>query len=149
MSAAPAEGELAAPRVGTLRLGSILTSGLPAMLGTDDAPKTYTVPAIFTRQVSPSEKSAIQSADSTRRLADRGYPRVTLKVSDRRLLIENTCLDQLRSGLAHEVATLLSDIEDVLNQQRDLRAAAAVVRLSAETDRAASIQHLVEGIRFV
>lgn len=133
----------------TLRLASILVSGLPAMLGTDDEPTTYTVPVVFTRQVTHPEKTAIEGRDSTQRLAERGYPRVTLKVSDRRLLIGNTTLGQLRDGLAHELVDLLTDIDGDLSEQRGREDAEAVARESAAADRAASVQHLVEEIRFV
>ena len=87
-----------------LRLTSVLSGGLPATLGTPGAPTLYTVPAVFSRQVSAAERLAIQAPETVRRLADAGYPRVTLDVADRRLLIGSTNLDQLRDGLAHELA---------------------------------------------
>ncbi len=132
----------------TLRLASILTSGLPAMLGTDEAPATYTVPAVFSRQVSAPEKAAIHGPAAARRLAEIGYPRVTLRVSDRRLLIGNTSLHELRDGLAHELAVLLGDIDRDLGEEHDQREADAVLRRSAEAERAAGVQRLVEEIRF-
>ncbi|WP_282945913.1 hypothetical protein [Cellulomonas endometrii] len=146
---ARAGGDVGATGDDTLRLASILVSGLPAMLGTDDEPTTYTVPVVFTRQVTHPEKTAIEGRDSTQRLAERGYPRVTLKVSDRRLLIGNTTLGQLRDGLAHELVALLTDIDGDLSEQRGREDAEAVARESAAADRAASVQHLVEEIRFV
>jgi hypothetical protein len=142
-------GAGAAPGDDTLRLASILISGLPAMLGTDDEPTMYTVPVVFTRQVTHPEKTEIEGPGSTHRLAERGYPRVTLKVSDRRLLIGNTTLQQLRDGLAHELVALLSDIDGDLSEQRGRQDAAAALRESAAADRAESLRHLVEEIRFV
>lgn len=132
----------------TLRLTSVLVAGLPAALGTPDAPKTYTVPAVFARQVSTGERAAIHSPDSTQWLAERGFPGVTLSVSDRRLLIGGTSLDQLRDGLAHELAVLLLTIDHDLTEQRDQRDADALVRLSAEADRSSEVKRIAEGIRF-
>jgi hypothetical protein len=131
-----------------LRLTSVLPGGLPATLGTPGAPTLYTVPAVFSRQVSAAERLAIQAPETVRRLADAGYPRVTLDVADRRLLIGSTNLDQLRDGLAHELAELLRDIDRTLAEQRDQRDAEALVARSAEADRAADVQDLVDEIRF-
>jgi hypothetical protein len=131
-----------------LRLVSVLSGGLPATLGTPDAPRIYTVPAVFSRQVSAGERIAIQSSASSRRLADAGFPRVTLHVADRRLLIGNTNLDELGAGLAHAVAELLRDIGRTQADERDQRDAEALARRSTEADRAADVQHLVDGITF-
>ncbi|MET0433700.1 MAG: hypothetical protein ABW025_05985 [Cellulomonas sp.] len=131
-----------------LRLDSILTSALPALLGTSQAPTQYTVPAVFSRQVSVPERTAIEGPETVRRLAERGYPQVTLQVSDRRLLIGRTNLDQLENGLAHEIALALTDIGRAVSRQRDERAAAATARQSAESDRAGVVQRSVDRIVF-
>lgn len=131
-----------------LRLTSVLSGGLPATLGNPGAPTLYTVPAVFSRQVSAAERLAIQAPEAVRRLADAGYPRVTLDVADRRLLIGSTNLGELRDGLAHELAELLRDIDRTLAEQRDQRDAAELVARSAEADRASDVQDLVDEIRF-
>lgn len=141
-----AHGELATG--GALRLTSILTSGLPALLGTGQAPTRYTVPVVFSRQVSVPEKTAIEGPETVRRLAARGYPQVTLQVSDRRLLVGHTSLEELEEGLAHELTLLLADIGRAVSRERDERAAAAAVRQSAESDRAVDVQRAVDRIVF-
>ncbi|WP_454049859.1 hypothetical protein [Cellulomonas sp. Marseille-Q8402] len=148
MSARSARGAAVDGGEEQLRLTSVLSGGLPATLGTPDAPTLYTVPAVFSRQVSGAERLAIQAPESVRRLADAGYPRVTLDVADRRLLIGSTNLDQLRGGLAHELAELLRDIDRTLADQRERREAEALVARSTEADRAADVQDLVDEIRF-
>lgn len=142
-----AYGELATTE-DTLRLSSILTSGLPALLGTSQAPTQYTVPVVFSRQVSVPEKTAIEGPETVRRLTERGYPQVTLHVSDRRLLIGHTNLEQLEEGLAHELTLLLTDIGQAVSRQRDERAAAAAVRQSAESDCAIDVKRAVDRIVF-
>ncbi|MCG7287192.1 hypothetical protein MHY85_14590 [Cellulomonas sp. ACRRI] len=137
-----------APGEDALRLGSILTSGLPALLETSQAPTQYTVPVVFSRQVSVPEKTAIEGPESVRRLTERGYPQVTLQVSDRRLLIGHTSLEQLQEGLAHELALLLVDIGRTVSRQRDERAAEALARQSAEADRAVDVQRSVDRVVF-
>jgi len=131
-----------------LRLSSILTSALPALLGTSQAPTQYTVPAVFSRQVSVPEKTAIEGPETARRLTESGYPQVTLQVSDRRLLIGHTSLEQLEEGLAHELAATLTDIGRAVSRQRDQRAAEATARQSAESDRAVDVQRSVDRIVF-
>ncbi|GEL47019.1 hypothetical protein CHO01_21350 [Cellulomonas hominis] len=142
-----AHGELAAGEQ-PLRIVSILTSALPALLGTSQAPTRYTVPAVFSRQVSVPERTAIEGPETARRLTERGYPQVTLQVSDRRLLIGHTSLEQLEEGLAHELAVALVDIGRAVSRQRDERAAAAAVRQSAESERAVVVQRSVDRIAF-
>ncbi|WP_147794188.1 hypothetical protein [Cellulomonas sp. Y8] len=142
-----AYGELATSEQ-PLRLASILTSALPALLGTSQAPTQYTVPAVFSRQVSVPEKTAIEGPETVRRLTERGYPQVTLQVSDRRLLIGRTSLEQLEDGLAHEIALTLTDIGRAVARERDERAAAATARQSVEADRAVDVQRSVDRIVF-
>lgn len=45
-----------------LRLVSVLVSGLPTALGTVDEPVRYTVPAVFSRQVTPRERALVAAA---------------------------------------------------------------------------------------
>ncbi|MBN9167080.1 MAG: hypothetical protein J0I07_39475 [Myxococcales bacterium] len=57
-----------------LRLVSILVSGLPVELGTPDEPATYTVPAVFSRQVTAAERARLEDPDTARRPSPPGRP---------------------------------------------------------------------------
>lgn|GEM_PF-1695855 len=131
-----------------LRLVSVLSAGLPITLGTPEAPRSYTVPAVFSRRVSADERAVIESPQSARMLAAAGFPWVTLAVSDRRLLVGGTSVEQLGSGLAHELAVMLRGIGHRLDAERAQRQPAARVLTSAEEARVAGVQHLVDAIAF-
>lgn len=144
-----------APDAGThdLRLLSILESGLPAELGSADEPATYTVPAVFSRQVGRDERTRIEDPETARRLSRPGGETsagrgLRLVVSDRRLLIENTNLAQLRDGLAADLAAMLRELGSDLRAVRDEAAAATQAR-SVEVQRRADLTHAaVADIRF-
>lgn len=131
-----------------LHLRSVLVSGLPVELGTDAAPDTYTVPAVFSRQVTVGEREAIEHPDTTQRLAELGYPEVTLTVSDRRLLINHTSLTQLKDGLAAAVAAVLRDIDQVLAEQQEHRDHDAFVSRTSEAERVARVQQAADEVTF-
>ena len=95
---------------GPLRLVSILVSGLPAELGTADEPPRYTVPAVFSRQVTAEERARIEAPATASALSAHGDRDLALEVSDRRLLIKNTTLAQLAGGLAAALGAALRDI---------------------------------------
>ncbi|WP_432395341.1 hypothetical protein ACRQ5B_15370 [Pseudarthrobacter sp. L19] len=95
---------------GRLSLSGVLASALPHDLGTAKAASRYIVPAVFSRRPQPRELDLLHDQSVTRRLADEGYSDVELRVSDRRLLITNTNLQDLKSGLAHLIGTILNDI---------------------------------------
>ena len=88
----------------------ILINELPATLGTVEAPERYTVAAVLTRRPLPQELDLLRDASVDRRLAAAGYPRVTLSTSDRRLLIANTNLHELKEGLASTIGSILDEI---------------------------------------
>ncbi len=88
-----------------LGLTTVLAGSLPRTLGTPETPDTYQVDAVFSRRPLPEEVVAIHSAATQQALATAGYPSVTVRVSDRRLEIRNTTLEQLETGLA----TVLAD----------------------------------------
>lgn len=131
-----------------LRLVSILVSGLPVELGTAGAPARYTVPAVFSRQVTAQERARIEDPATAGGLAQHGDPDLALEVSDRRLLIKNTTLAQLEGGLAAALAATLRDIDRELGAERAQISADAEVRDADERDREAVVAAAVAAIRF-
>lgn len=131
-----------------LRLVSILVSGLPADLGTPGAPARYTVPAVFSRQVTALEKARIEDPATARGLAPHSGPDLALEVSDRRLLVKNTTLAELQGGLAAALAAALRDIDRELGVEQARATADAEVRDAGERDREAVVAAAVAAIRF-
>ncbi len=131
-----------------LRLVSILVSGLPPELGTPEEPARYTVPAVFSRQVTASEKARIEDPATARSLAPHAGPDLALEVSDRRLLIENTTLAELEGGLAAALGTALRDIDRELGVEQARATADAEVRDAGERDREAVVAAAVAAIHF-
>jgi len=136
-----------------LHLLSVLESGLPVQLGTVDEPATYTVPVVFSRQVTPGERARIEDPETARRLTvDTGARQkgsaLRLVVSDRRLLVENTTLDQLRDGLAAALGTMLQEMGHDLRSESSDRAAVAQARAVEEERRAAGVHAAVAEIHF-
>lgn len=105
-----------------LTLSGVLASALPHDLGTAQGPSCYTVPAVFSRRPQPREVDLLHGTNTSRRLADAGYSDVEIRVSDRRLLITNTNLTDLKSGLAHLLGMILSDVSSQASQERAERA---------------------------
>ena len=102
---------------GPLRLVSILVSGLPAELGTADEPPRYTVPAVFSRQVTAEERARIEAPATASALSAHG---------DRDLALQALVLDPLVGGL--EIATgILDDAIEAHGPLLDRFAAAQVV----------------------
>jgi hypothetical protein len=137
-----------APDPGELRLVSVLVSGLPRELGTIDEPARYTVPAVFSRQVTPQERARIEDPATARRLAELAGPGLELSVSDRRLLIKNTTLAQLQGGLAAALAAMLREIDRELGAERARRSAEADAMYVEEHDREAAVTAAAAAIRF-
>ena len=104
--------------VGRLALSGVLASALPHDLGTAKAASRYIVPVVFSRRPQPRELDLLHDQSVTRRLAEEGYSDVELRVSDRRLLITNTNLQDLKSGLAHLVGTILREISVQADAER-------------------------------
>lgn len=131
-----------------LALGAILAEALPASLLTPEAPDRYTVAAVFTRRPTRAEVDAIQGTDTRSVLSEAGYGTVELRVSDRRLEMANTNLNELQSGLAGTIAARLYDI--------GVRSAAEHARFQEEmagktqreTDRAAVVALAAAAVRF-
>ncbi|MDQ0867861.1 hypothetical protein QFZ70_000334 [Arthrobacter sp. V1I9] len=93
-----------------LTLTGILASALPKDLGTARAPSRYVVPVVFSRRPEPRELDLLQGSSISRRLDEAGYSDVELRVSDRRLLITNTNLVDLKSGLAQLLGIILNEV---------------------------------------
>lgn len=131
-----------------LGLRSVLASSLPAALMTDTAPDRYTVEAVFTRRPGHDEVQQILSGDTREYLSRAGYPTVELTVSDRRLEIANTNLEELRDGLASTLADRLAQISAGVHAKQEAAATRSRDAAASEHDRAAAVTALAETVRF-
>ena len=136
-----------------LHLLSVLESELPVEIGTADQPDRYTVPVVFSRQVTRTERVRIEDPATAQALtaqlaAAPAGPGLRLAVSDRRLLIENTNLDELRGGLAAALAAMLRELGRELRTESSARAVQAEARVVEERERAAATHAAVATIRF-
>jgi len=133
---------------GHLGLSRVLATALPDTLGTPEGPDRYSVTAMLTRRPSHFEIAAIHSRETSDRLDGAGYPTVELSVSDRRLQIANTSLEELRDGLSTVLADLIWDIS---RQGRESAAALAEVqvdRSQEELDRVSAVLEIAESVHF-
>jgi hypothetical protein len=122
-----------------LGLGAILVDTLPTTLMTAEAPDRYTVSAVFTRRPSRSEIDAIHDDATREALSRAGYRTVELRVSDRRLEMSNTNLDELAQGLATVVADRLHVISLKSAADHERFEAEVLRKTRDETDRAALV----------
>jgi len=134
--------------IGPFALDHILASELPATLGTAEAPERYVVTAVFSRRPDPLELELLAAASVTDRLAADGYPGITLVTADRRLLIGNTNLHELETGLAHRIGEILADIGTQVATLRKTRDLERVKLAEEESDRAAAIVKQANRISF-
>ena len=104
-----------------LTLSGVLASALPHDLHTAQGPTRYTVPAVFSRRPQPREIDLLCGGGVRQELADAGYSHIDLSVSDRRLLIGNTNLAELKSGLAHLVGNILAGVSAQASKERQDR----------------------------
>lgn len=132
----------------TLGLGSVLVGSLPAALMTDEAPDRYTVEAVFTRRPERDEITEILGSETRDRLAHSGYSTAELTVSDRRLEIANTNLEELRDGLGAVLADRLAEISESVRSQQDAAAVRFREAAAGELDRTASVAALAESVTF-
>lgn len=131
-----------------LGLNSVLVGSLPATLMTPDAPDRYTVEAVFTRKADRAEIAAIQGHETRARLSAHGFPTVELRVTDRRLEMANTNLEELRDGLATVIADLLAQISIALIAEREIAAHRLHDASDREQARAAAVACLAESVVF-
>jgi hypothetical protein len=134
--------------IGLLGLGSVLIGSLPTALLTDDAPERYTVEAVFTRKPDREEIDAILANETRDYLSQCGYSTVELTVSDRRLEIANTNLEELRDGLASVIARRLAQISIDVQARRVIAAARIQEVTVRERQRAAAVVALAGSVRF-
>lgn len=132
----------------TLGLGSVLVGSLPAALMTDDAPDRYTVEAVFTRRPERDEVAGILGSETREFLANAGYPTVEVTISDRRLEIANTNLEELRGGLARVLADRLAEISAVVRAREDASELRFRDAAASETIRTAAVVALAESVTF-
>jgi hypothetical protein len=146
-------GPVTSPADDDLRVLSVLESALPAALGTADEPQWYTVPLVVSRQVTREERAFLEDPETARALATQAGlsddgPGLRLVVSDRRLLVENTTLHELRDVLAQALGDVLRDLARAQRAEADARAGAADALASQEWHRHAAVHAVVESIRF-
>ncbi len=132
-----------------LGLGHILAGSLPGSLLSPGAPNRYTVEAVFTRKVEHDEVAAIESDATRRYLEEHGFAGVELHVSDRRLEIRNTNLQDLSTGLSTVIANRLAEVDATLSGHRAVAAAEARNLADREQTRAAAVAALAEAVAFV
>ncbi|HVX08093.1 hypothetical protein [Humibacter sp.] len=134
--------------VGVLGLRTVLVGSLPPALLTAAAPDRYTVEAVFTRRPQQDEVAEILGNDTRSFLSEHGHPTVELTVSDRRLGIANTNLQELRDGLASLIAVRLADISAQVKTKHVIAAAQSKIASELELDRAAEVVRLAESVDF-
>lgn len=135
-------------RTASLGLTSVLVGSLPAELMTDKAPERYTVEAVFTRRPGKEEVLEVVGPQTRDALGRAGYPDVTLTVSDRRLEIGNTTLEELRDGLGAVIAARLADITVGVQDEQNAAASRARDVAATEHDRAEAVAALAHSVTF-
>src|SRR5690349_5668237 len=131
-----------------LTLSGVLASALPHDLGTARGSSRYTVPAVFSRRPQPREIDLLHGTSTSRRLAEAGYSDVELRVSDRRLLITNTNLMDLKEGLAHLLGMILNEVSTQAARERSERAEELDALGLIEEQRLESIRQAAAEIHF-
>ncbi|MEI5585078.1 MULTISPECIES: hypothetical protein [unclassified Agromyces] len=126
----------------------ILVNDLPASLGTVEAPERYTVTAVFTRRPLQPELDLLGAREVDDRLTEAGYPKVSLRTADRRLLIDNTNLAELRDGLAHLIGQILDQIGASVATTRSTQARDAAELAARAAERAHQVMTEVEQVDF-
>lgn len=141
----PADGSSPGADLG---LSSVLTGSLPPTLGTPAAPERYQVDAVFTRRPLPAELDALASSAPHDALLAAGYPDVTLRVSDRRLEIGNSNLEELEGGLSTVLADLLAGISRRVRQVQSAAFDKAAAAADIEHKRTADVLQRAGSITF-
>ncbi|MEY9950675.1 hypothetical protein [Leifsonia sp. EB34] len=131
-----------------LEVGAVLTDALPSTLLTPEAPERYTVSAVFTRRPTRAEIDAIHDNDTRDALTAAGYPAAELRVSDRRLEIANTNLEELTDGLAAAIAERLHVISVDTAAAHERLEAELMEKSQRETDRVALVALAAAAVTF-
>lgn len=132
----------------SLGLGPVIAGSLPRSLGTDEAPDRYTVSAPFSRRPERVEVEQISGERTRDALSRDGYSTIELVVSDRRLEISNTNLQELRDGLATWIADRLVAITAEMLQARADAAAVQLKSSRDQSERAAAVDVLAGTVAF-
>ncbi|WP_433673624.1 hypothetical protein [Microbacterium gorillae] len=133
----------------TLGLRSVLVGSLPATLMTDHSPSRYSVETVFTRRPEYDEVKGVLGTRTLEVLADAGYPEVRLAVADRRLIISNTTLEELRDGLAHVLADRVAEVSSGVQNVRAAVAARWRTAAVIEESRVTAVTALAESVTFL
>ena len=131
-----------------LEVGAVLANALPATLLTPESPERYTVAAVFTRRPARTEIDAIHDNRTRDALSSAGYPTVELRVSDRRLEISNTNLEELTGGLAAAIAERLHVISMDTLAAHERFEAEVLEKSQREADRAALVALAAAAVTF-
>lgn len=132
----------------SLALSHVLVTELPTNLGAIGAPARYDVAAVFTRRPTASELRLLAAPAVETKLVERGYPTVSLRAADRRLIIGSTSLTELNNGLAPLIGQMLSDISAEAAEEQGHRDQEAAAHLREEAARAAAVVRAAEQIDF-
>jgi hypothetical protein len=131
-----------------IALNGIVASALPWNLGTARGPSEYTVVVALSRRAEPYEIDLVNDPSTVRRLREAGYGGVGIAIAGRRLLVENTSLEQLRAGLARELARLFRDVSAAALAQQGQRRPELEALVLLERDRREAVEALAAGVRF-
>lgn len=137
------------PDSSPLGLTSVLVGSLPAALMTDDAPDRYTVEAVFTRRPEREEIVELLGGRTRAFLAQAGYPTAEVTISDRRLQIANTNLEELRDGLATVLADRLAEVSAGVRAQHEAEISRSLIAAESEHQRVAAVAILADSVSFV
>lgn len=131
-----------------LGLVSVVVGSLPSALLTDLAPDRYLVEAVFSRRPHKDEITQILGTETAAYLAGANYPHVVLTVTDRRLGISPTNLQELTDGLATVLATRLADISEEVRARDEAAAARSADLADHALARATAIARLADAVTF-
>lgn len=104
-----------------LRLTEVLVGGLPHDVGVPGGPERYVVPIVLSRRVTDAEKSRIEGRAVRDELAAAGYRDIRLAVADRRLIVTDTNLRELASGLGYRLTRIIDDAVQQVRDEDDAR----------------------------
>lgn len=103
---------------------------------------------MFNRRPQAEEVKILQSRETLQALSEAGYSHVSLRVSDRRLEIAGTSLDELEAGLAGFLASHLASVTAHIQADRAAAQASMAAAVEAEGVRADAIARQAERIVF-
>lgn len=144
----PDHEDRATDRFAPFAVDHILIDRLPSSLGTIEAPEHYTVMAVFTRRPLPQEIDLLKEPSVEERLVTAGYPRVSLSAADRRLIITDTNLRELKQGLAGTIGHILDEIGRRVATTRSAQAKNAAELATRAAERASHVIEQASGIDF-